>query len=296
MEQREGVFEGYQDIKLYYQCWLPHEELCGVVVFIHGFGDHSGRHGKLVQAVCEKGWAFYGCDLRGHGQSPGQRGYIGSWDEYREDVRRFIEFVHTKFPTLPLFLMGYSMGGLLVLNYGLHYRDHLQGIIAMGPAIGDVGISPVLMFFAKILDKLWPRFSLEAGLESDGLCRDEKVVEEIENDPLSHGKGTPRLGTELLKVRAWTRANAFDWKLPLLLLHGKADRIAYPEETEQFFSTVSSSDKTIKLYEGAYHELDSEPNKNEVFRDIVTWLEEHRRKELRSVREGGLGNDESTDA
>lgn len=275
MEHREGTFSGYGGLSLYYQCWRPEGVPRAVLVIVHGFGEHSGRYMNVVNHLVPRGIAVYALDHRGHGRSPGPRGHIQSWEEFREDVRAFVRKVSEMEPGLPLFLMGHSMGGLIVLEYALHHPEGLRGVIASGPALAQVGISPALMTLARLLSRLWPRFGLNTGLDATSISRDPEVVAAYQADPLVHSIGTARLGTEMSQAMRWTHEHAREWRLPLLILHGGADRLVPPEGSRRFFENVPIADKERIEYEGGYHEPHNDIHRDQVLADLERWLERH---------------------
>ncbi len=273
MEHRESTFKGEGDLELYYQRWRPDEAPKAVLAVVHGFGEHSGRYGNVVDWLVPKGYAVYAFDQRGHGRSPGQRGYVESFADVRADVRAFLDRVRREAPDLSVFLVGHSQGGLTVLNYALHDPSGLAGVVASGPVLTQPDVSPVLLLLSRLLSRVWPTFSLEVGLEAAALSRDPAVVRAYQDDPLVHGKGTPRLGTEIMAAADWTQAHASDWSLPLLLVHGGADRLSPPEASRRFFENVTFPDKKRIEYEGYYHEVFNDVGKEQVLAGVEAWLE-----------------------
>lgn len=275
MHHTEGTFRGHGGLELYYQCWRPEGAPRAVIALVHGFGEHSGRYMNVVNHLVPRGYAIWSFDHRGHGRSPGRRGFIRSWDEFREDVRLFLEMVRQQERGLPLFLMGHSMGGLIVLEYALHYPEGLQGVIASGPALAQVGISPVLLKIAQWLSRIWPAFAMDTGLDATAISRDPAVVAAYQADPLVHSKGTARLGTEMARAMAWTHEHAHQWRLPLLILQGGADRLVPPEGSRRFYERVPIADKEYREYEGGYHEPHNDIHRDQVLQDLERWLEAH---------------------
>ncbi len=275
MRHEEGVFKGFGGIKLYWQCWRPEEEGRGVIVFVPGLGDHSSRHPKLVNCLVDSDYEVYSFDLRGNGLSPGQRGHINSWQELREDLRAFKRHVERRSPDLPLFLLGFSMGGLTALEYTLHYPKGLRGVIAISTPMGNVGVPSLMMKLAPAISRLFPRFSMDMRIDRKWISRDPQVEKEHRNDPLNHGRASARLGAEFLEAIAWTQAGAAGLSVPLLMQHGSMNMIARPEGGREFFEKVTIADKQYCLYEGAYHELDDDLDMERVFTDLTNWLRKH---------------------
>lgn len=276
MEQREGTFRGAGALELFYQRWRPAGEPRAALAIVHGFGEHSGRYMNVVNHLVPRGYAVYGFDLRGHGRSPGQRGYINTWAEYREDTQSFLRLVAEQEPNRPLFLMGHSMGGLIVLEYVLHHPEGLKGVIASAPVLGQAGVSPILFFLSRVLSRVYPRFSLSTGLDATTISRDPAVVKAYQIDPLVHSLATPRLGTEITAAQEWTLAHAGDLRVPFLLFFGTADRLVPPDNTRQFYNRVTFSNKHKIEYEGAYHETHNDIIYPQVMADLERWLEAHR--------------------
>ena len=277
MVHSEGTFAGDGGTKLYYQCWRPEGTAHAVLAIVHGIGEHSGRYMNVVNCLVPDGYAVYGFDLRGHGRSPGQRGFINAWSEFREDVHAFLKVVAQNEPNLPLFLMGHSLGGLIVLEYGLHYQEGLRGVIASGPAVGKVGISPFLFSLASALSRVYPQFSLGTGLDATAISRDASVVESYKADRLVHSKGSARLATEFASAQEWTLDHAGDWRLPLLILHGGADRLSSPEASRAFYERVTFPDKERIEYPGGFHEPHNDTLYPQATADLKRWLNAHER-------------------
>ena len=164
MQHDEGTFQGWGGLNLYYQRWLPQQPVQAVVGIVHGLGGHSGLFKNVVQCLVPQGYGIYGLDLRGHGRSPGQRGYIGRWQEFREDVNHFLQLIQSHHPGVPCFIWGHSLGGVIALDYALHHGEKLQGVIVTAPALGPVGIPRLRMAIGRLLSWSWPRFSLTTGL------------------------------------------------------------------------------------------------------------------------------------
>lgn len=274
-QNREGTFQGANGVKLYYQSWTP-TAARAVLIIVPGHGGHSGVFTRMVEYLTECNYIVYSFDLRGNGRSPGQRGYINNWAEYRADLQAFLNWVKIKQPrNLPWFLIGQSMGGTIALDYVLREPNQLQGLILMAPAIGKVGISPWKLSLAKLLSRVWPGFSLDTGIDFAAGSRDPQVVAALANDPLRHTKGTARLATELFKTIDWIKAHAAKIQIPLLILHGGADRIVSIQSSRNFFERLTLADREIREYSDSYHELHNDLNYREVLADIEDWLNRH---------------------
>ncbi|OQY19260.1 MAG: alpha/beta hydrolase [Chloroflexi bacterium] len=274
MKHDEGTFDGYGGLELYYQRWRPEGEPKAILAIVHGLGEHSGRYGNVVDWFAPQGYAVYACDLRGFGRSPGPRGYINEWAEFREDVKAFLAFVREQEPGRPLFLLGHSMGGLIVLEYALHHPEGLAAVIASGPALA-VDIPPILMLLSKVLSGILPRFTLDTGLDAKAISRDPAVVEAYLNDPLVHSKATPRFGVEFPQAIEWTQAHAAEMRIPCLIVHGGDDQLVPPEGSRIFYENMTFDDKERQVYEGYYHEVFNDVGKERVLADVEHWVKRH---------------------
>ena len=274
MQHREGTFYGYGRLPLYYQSWKPEDPPRAVLLIVHGHGEHSGRYKNVVDRLVPQGFAIYALDHRGHGRSPGPRGYVNHMAEFRGDVGGLLRQAVTDHPHVPLFLLGHSLGGLISLDFLLHHPDAgLRGAIISAPAVGQIGVSPLLLAASRVLSRLWPTLSLSTGLDANGISRDPQAVAAYRGDPLVHGKGTPRLATEVMAAAARCQANAPTLQLPLLLIHGSADPITSPQDSLRFFDNAGSADKTYLAYEGGYHESHNDTHHEQVVADMLAWME-----------------------
>jgi alpha-beta hydrolase superfamily lysophospholipase len=275
-EHREGTFAACDEVRLYYQAWLatPGRHRA-VVVNLHGLGDHSGLYPNLASHFPARGIALYAYDMRGNGRSPGQRAYLRAWPEYRGDLHAFLDRVREWEGDLPLFVIGNSLGGLVVLEYALHHPKGLAGVIAVAPPLGQLGVPPALMALGRFFSRVLPRFSLNVGMDLTGLARDPTVVEAVLADPFFHRRGTARLSTEVTAAIARVQDGAANFSVPLLILHGSDDRMVPPDGSRSFFAKVRYPDREFREYPGAYHGLFADFNHGEVLRDLEQWIDTH---------------------
>ena len=269
---QEGWFTGAGGLSLFRQSWRPAGPARAVLINIHGLGDHSGLYPALVEHFTARGMAVYAADLRGNGRSAGQRGYVERWDEYRDDLARFVALVLQEEPGRPVFLLGNSLGGLIVLDYVLHQSEGIRGVIAASPPLGRVGVPAPLMALGRILSRVWPRFSVRTGLDLSGLARDPVVLETVLADPLFHRVGTARLSTEVVAAISRVQAAAPRFPLPLLVVHGSADRLVPPDGSRAFVARVGHPDKELREYSGAYHVLFADLDRERVLTDVERWI------------------------
>lgn len=274
MHRSEEKFKGHSGLELYSQTWHPSGITKAKLAVIHGVAEHSNRYMNLVNGLVDQGVAIYAYDQRGHGKSEGQRGFIESWDEYRADLGIFLNRVKGDVPTLPLFMYGHSMGALIILDYLLHESDGFQGVIISGsPIDSSDAASPALILTARLLSRVWPTFSMTSPIQPSQLSCDARVVQAYQEDPDVFKTLTVRWGTEYLETQERVKNHAAEITLPILIIHGGEDMLCAPKGSEQIFSTISSEDKTLKIYPSYFHELHNEPGHVTVIEDILNWME-----------------------
>jgi len=274
MEQYEGWYQGAGGARLYCRTWRPPDAARAVVIALHGLGDHSGLYPMLGESLLPRGITVHAPDLRGNGRSPGQRGYVGSMEELREDLRCLMTRTSAEAPGAPVFLVGISLGGLLALDYALHRPDGVRGVIALSPPLGQLGVPAPLLALGRVLSRVWPRFSLQTGMDLTGLSRDPAVIERVLGDPLFHRRGSARLSTEVTAAIARLQAAAPRFPLPLLVMHGTADRMVPSDGSRRFVARVGHPDKRLIEYPGAYHALVADLDHERVLADLGSWIAE----------------------
>ncbi len=276
MKHQEGSFKSIRDANIYYQYWLPEGQPKAVLFIVHGLAEHSGRYMNVVNHCVPLGYAVYGIDHIGHGKSDGARVYVERFEDYTDTLKTYFDMVREWQPEKPIVLVGHSMGGLIGSSYLLDHQAELSGAVISAPLLKTSdAVSPILVLVGKALSILTPKFGL-LGLEADGVCRDPAVVQAYVGDPLVHtGKTTARLGAELLKTMERVTAEAAKITLPILILQGSADKLVDPDGARMLHASVSSTDKTLHVYDGCYHEVFNEPERDQVLGDLETWLETH---------------------
>jgi alpha-beta hydrolase superfamily lysophospholipase len=273
MQHAEGRFTGAGGLELYYQSWRPESDARAVVALVHGVGEHSGRYANVVGPLVEDGYAVYGYDQRGHGHSPGPRVHIDRWTEYRDDLGACLCVVAEQAPDRPVVVYGHSMGALVVLDHLLEGPRGLAGGIVSGVPLEPAGIgSPFLIAVARVLSGVRPRHSLDLGLDAGALSRDPQVVAAYRADPLVTPRATVRWGTESLDTVRRVKEGMTRIDVPLLVLHGEADRLNLAEGARTLFEAVSYPDKTLRIYPGVYHEPHNDVGYEQVVADVREWL------------------------
>ncbi|HEX8698893.1 MAG TPA: alpha/beta hydrolase, partial [Myxococcaceae bacterium] len=207
------------------------------------------------------------------GRSPGQRGHINSWAEYRDDVKAFLGHVAKQEPGRPVFLLGHSLGSIIALDYVLHHSQGLSGLILSGLAVDPVGAAtPLLVAIARLMSRVWPTLSIAVKLDKTALSRIPEVVSEYIADPLVHGLGSARWGTESLNTIDWCKAHASELQLPLLVVHGESDRINTAAGARQVYEAARSQDKRLVLVPGGHHEPHNDLGREQTFQALEEYL------------------------
>lgn len=264
------------DVTFYMQGWEPERKPKAIVCLIHGLGEHTGRYAHVGKALNDAGYALFGFDLRGHGQTGGPRGHFPSLDVVMQDIRQFFAFQKQNHPNIPVFLYGHSLGGLLTLSYVIQHPEGIKGVIVTGSALRSaLQEQKGKIAMARILGTLAPAMTIPSGLEAAAISRDQKVVDAYVNDPLVHDKTSLGLGKAALTAIDLCFAHAKEFKPPLLIMHGKMDRLTYPSGSEDFAKLAGETNKdvTLKLWEGLYHEIHNESEQAEVFKVMIEWMD-----------------------
>ena len=249
-----------------------------LIALVHGLGEHAGRYAHVGKALTDAGYALVGFDLRGHGKSDGARGHSSSLDTYMQDIQQFFRRMETRYPDIPHFLYGHSLGGLLVLAYAIQYGEHLKGVITTGPGLqSSLQEQKAKVAMVRLLGSLLPAITLQSGLDAAAISRDTTIVDVYKTDPLVHDNASLGLGKAALSAIDLCFARAKEFPVPLLIIHGKADKIAYASGSEDFAELLRAEGKdvTLKIWDDLYHEVHNEPEKEEVFQLVIEWLNHH---------------------
>jgi acylglycerol lipase len=279
--REESTFQNDDGSKIYYQAFRPKSGSKKVLVVHHGFGEHGGRYLNLVEALANKGYAIYLLDARGHGRSDGRRGVVNHVSDFFADLKKLIEIAKQKEGVKKVTLMGHSMGAVIAFLFtgADNNQDDLDALITSGIAIKVQ--TDLVMELKKgvggFLAKVLPTLTIPAGLDVNMLSHDKSVVEAYTNDPLVHGNISAYLGDFLLNCYELALNTAGRIRVPIYMFHGKEDKIATPAGTVDAFERVASADKTIKLFDGLYHETMNELPKERaiVLNELVAWIDKH---------------------
>jgi len=258
--------------RIHTQTWLPDGEARASVVIAHGAGEHLGRYEHVAARLNAEGYAVHALDHRGHGRSEGPRALIDRIDNAVEDLDQLVVKVADG---QPVFLLGHSMGGTIALKYAIAHQERLVGLVLSSPLAALEAASPATRLAARVLSAAAPRLGVIA-VDASAVSRDPEVVRAYETDPLvHHGKLPARTVAELASAVESFPATVGAITVPTLIMYGTADQLVPPEGSAMLGQRIGSADKTVKPYNGLYHEILNEPEQQQVLDDLVEWLRTH---------------------
>lgn len=276
IKHTSGHFTGVRDTKIFYQEWAPKSaDPRALLLVVHGYAEHGGRYAELAKDLVGAGFAVATIDHRGHGKSEGKRVQVDKFDDMVEDLALYETELRERYPApLPVFLVGHSMGGLISLRYVTTQKTDVVGLVLTGTAAAKpTDISGLTVAIGNLLAKVTPDVGV-ASLHLDKISKDPKVVEAYANDPLvTQGKVRARMGAEILSTMAAVERDLPSLTLPILVMHGGDDVVTPPDASRMIADKVGSEDKTLKIYDGLWHEVYNEPERDEVIADVIAWLD-----------------------
>jgi acylglycerol lipase len=273
-EGEEGEFAGVRGLRIQYRTWLPTGEPRGAVVIAHGFAEHGGRYAHVAERLVAEGLAVRAPDHRGHGRSGGRRTSVRRFDDYVDDLTTVIQQVRKKWPRRVV-LLGHSMGGLIALRLAVRASVRIDGLVVSAPAACPRDVSKLTLTVGRALSWLAPNAGV-IRLPLNRISRDPAVVDAYKHDPLVFR--TPiraRLGTEMLAAMHQVEVGLPDLRTPLLVMQGTADGLVDPGCGPHVYERAGSPDKTLKMYDGLWHEIFNEPERDHVLDDLAGWVRGH---------------------
>jgi alpha-beta hydrolase superfamily lysophospholipase len=260
-------------VEIYWQAWLPDGDPRAVVVLAHGVSEHGGRYAWTAEQLAARSMPLYAADHRGHGRSAGPRAYIDRMANAVQDLDAMVEVARERHAGRPLFLLGHSMGGAIALSYAIEHQDKLDGLVLSAPLAALEAADPFTRLAGRALSLALPRVGV-ISVDSKAVSRDPEVVRDYETDPLNHhGKLPARTVAEITEAIGGFPERVAGLTLPILTMHGTADTLVPPEASEMIVQRAGSDDKSIIRYDGLYHELLNEPERERVLGDVVEWIE-----------------------
>lgn len=268
------MFEAKNGLRLFEKFERPKGGARALIVIVHGYCEHSGRYGHVVRRLVDEGYAVYAFDLVGHGRSPGARAFVRSFSEYLSDLETYLTRVGEKEPGKPLFILGHSLGGAIAALFAIDKKTGISGLILSGPLLKLPGnVSPFFIRLASLIGRILPKLLIENKVSPAMLSHDSKIVEDYINDPLVHHGGMPAGSARAINCALKRIQNGMAGiTLPLLIMHGTDDRLADVSGSKELYRSARSTDKTLRLYDGFYHEILNEPGKEKPINEIIAWL------------------------
>lgn len=276
MKETEGKFKSIRDLNIYYKGWLPDGDVKAILFLVHGTGEYCERYTNVVNYFVPLGYAVYGLDHIGHGKSDGEREMLVRFEDFIPPLVTYREMVEGWHPGKPIFIYGHSLGALITAFHLLEHQADFKGAIISAPPVKvPDNISPLTVAFGRVLSTIAPKTGL-IDLDTAMLSHDQAVVDAYNADPLVfHGKITARLSAEMLYAMTRVTAEAGTISLPLFIFHGSGDKLVDSAGSSMLYEKVSSKDKTLKIYEGLYHEVHNELEREKMFKDLEDWLQAH---------------------
>jgi acylglycerol lipase len=261
---------------IFVRIWRPTAKPRAVFAICHGFNAHSGHYGWVAGEMVKRGYAVYALDLRGRGQSSGERFYVDTFDDYVADLAAMIEMAKAREVDVPIFLLGHSAGGVTASLYAIDHQNDLAGLISESFAF-ELPAPEFALAVLKGLSHLVPHAHV-LHLKNEDFSRDPEVVARLNADPLTAGETQPIQTVAALARADQVLRDGFPLiELPLLILHGTADKAAKSHGSELFHANAGSIDKTLKLYDGGFHDPLADIGREDVLRDIDDWIADHLR-------------------
>jgi acylglycerol lipase len=269
---REESFEGVGGLRIFMRSWRPAGQVRAVVVLSHGFNSHSGYYLWTAEQLLSSGFAVYALDYRGRGKSDGERYYVDKFSEYQSDLDMTVKLAKSREPGLKCFLLGHSAGGVIACNWTLDNQAAIAGLICESFAY-QVPAPDFALAVLKGLAHLAPHAHV-LNLPKKEFSRDPKVTQALIDDPLLANEVQPtKTVAEMVRADERLKRDFPQFTLPLLIIHGTKDTVTRPEGSKEFYARASSADKTLKLYEGYFHDPLNDLGKEVVMDDIRAWIE-----------------------
>ncbi|MBN9296262.1 MAG: lysophospholipase [Filimonas sp.] len=266
-----NTFVAADGLNVFYRNWKPAGQPKALVVIAHGFNSHGGYYEWVADQLTAQDYEVYAIDFPGRGKSDGERFYIADYNLFVTALDQLVDIAQTAQPGLPTFILGHSAGGVMSAVYTLSYQNKLSGFICESFAF-QVPAPDFAIAVLKGISHIFPHAHV-LKLKNEDFSRNQAVVDFMNNDPLiAHEVQPTKTVQQLALADEKLKSEAAVIKLPILILHGTADKATKPSGSQYFYDNVSSEDKAIKLYEGHYHDLLNDIDKEIVMNDILDWL------------------------
>jgi alpha-beta hydrolase superfamily lysophospholipase len=290
VRRTQSHFAGSGGLSLLRRAWLPPRPE-RVLALVHGYAEHSGRYDRMGVWLAERGCAVHAYDQRGHGRSAGERGHVDRFDDFLDDLDALLARVRAEHPGLPVFVVGHSMGGLVVAAWTVDRAPDVAGVVTSGAALRiSETVSPSLRLRLRLARALVPRRAMPRPIDPEALSRDPEVGRAYQADPLVFQQMTLSLAAELFDAARRTAAGAAAVALPVLLLHGEDDPLCPASGSRDFHAGLRAHGSALRLYPGLRHEIFNEPEQEDVFADLLEWVRARERaRESAGAGDGAAG-------
>jgi acylglycerol lipase len=274
IERGSGTLAGVGGLQLFRRWWRTGgAPPTAVVVLVHGAGEHSGRYEHVAERLAADGYAVHALDHRGHGRSQGPRALIDRVDHAVTDLDALVSVAvqHESAATIPILMLGHSMGAMLALRYACDHQHRLDGL-ALSGALASIDAPAALRIVGRAISIVAPTLGL-ITIDASLISRDPAVVEAYRSDPLvHHGKLPARTAAEIADTVATFPGRVHEITIPALVMYGTEDRLCLPAGSEMLGERLGSADTRVIPYEGLYHEIFNEPEREAVLSDLSGWL------------------------
>lgn len=274
---KTGSFKTEDGLRIHTVSWAAPIDRQRVVVLAHGISEHSGRYSHVADYLTQAGYHVYALDHRGHGKSEGDRIHVAHYNDFVHDLKQYIDTIKAQHPASQLFILGHSMGSIISLQYVLNYPDDADGLILTGTATAmGSNVSSLLRGAATIIHAIYPQAPIQAPLDEKYFTRDPEMVAQAKQDQLMYkGWTKTSIARYIVEVGEIIQGRAHEIRLPILIMHGEADDITPISGSQIIYEHVTSDDKTLKTWEGMYHEIMNEIGREAVLETVTTWLDAH---------------------
>ncbi|MBP8130171.1 MAG: lysophospholipase [Candidatus Hydrogenedentes bacterium] len=268
-----GYFKTFDGVGLFERRWESDGEAKAHLALLHGYGEHCGRYEHVARPMNAAGITVHTYDQRGFGRSPGRRAYIRDYKDLLRDLDAFLAHIKPRIGDKPLFMMGHSMGGQLLVLYYVTRRPAVRGLVCSSAFLQFAGDVPkLLVALSGVVGAVLPWLPV-GGVNTEALSRDPAVVQAADADPLSyHGRVRARTGAQLKFAIDRIAADMHTVDAPLYILHGTDDKLVPVAGSRLLHERAESADKTLRIYEGGYHELWNDLCKEDAIGGIVSWI------------------------
>lgn len=272
IRRTEAHFVGPIGGRLFRRSWEPPEPQ-RIAVLVHGYAEHSGRYEHVGSTLADAGCAVHAYDQQGHGRSEGRPCHVRRFADFLDDLDAVVALVRSEHAPMPVFVIGHSMGGLVVASWARERQPDVAGVATSGAALAlSEDLSGGRLLVARLLRRVAPRLSISSDLDPDALSRDPEVVRAYLEDPLVHRTMTTSFAAEMLDAVARTAGGGADVRVPMLLLHGEDDPLCPVQGSRAFYERLNVEPRGLRTYPGLRHEIFNEPERDAVLGDLIEWI------------------------